>query len=161
MGNLINHTSSLTSSCGNQAYLQDSNPDGHDLISNSKYSWASYFKRFTYPPSQSWCSTEMASNSSKNMLRPPINRAMRTLDRAFFRKTIPLAAASFVDPRLISECRKALEKDVLAIERVSSVVPAPSGKRALLLREGITEGWSFSYDWRRLKLTDRSSHMEL
>jgi tRNA (guanine37-N1)-methyltransferase len=39
---------------------------------------------------------------------PPINRAMRQLDRSFFNKTIPISAATIFDPKEISSVRSAL-----------------------------------------------------
>ena len=75
------------------------------------------------------------------LLRPPVNRAMRQLDRAFFSKTIPISAARIFSNQHISSCRKELEKseDLLRHERISSVQNEPgtdgsNGKKCLLLR---------------------------
>ncbi|KAJ5288746.1 tRNA(m(1)G37)methyltransferase [Penicillium angulare] len=74
------------------------------------------------------------------MFRPPVNRAMRTLDRSFFRKTVPLAAAKVFKDKDISVVRAALFKshDLLTVPRLSNVrqVTDKDGVfRALLLRE--------------------------
>ncbi|KAK4905951.1 hypothetical protein LTR28_000682, partial [Elasticomyces elasticus] len=76
------------------------------------------------------------------MFRPPINRAMRTLDRSFFQKRIPISAARVHDPKNISKCRKELEhsREILQLERLSNVQPDPSerlvkaGGKCVLLR---------------------------
>ena len=54
----------------------------------------------------------------EEMFRPPINRAMKTLDRSFFRKVVPLAAAKIKNDRLISKCRAELDPDLLKTERI-------------------------------------------
>jgi tRNA (guanine37-N1)-methyltransferase len=80
------------------------------------------------------------------LLRPPVNRAMRTLDRAFFNKTVPISAARIFSNQHISQCRKDLEKarDLLGHDKISSVQPEPagveggaSGRKCLLLRPDI------------------------
>lgn len=75
------------------------------------------------------------------MFRPPVNRAMRVLDRSFFQKRIPISAARIEASKDISQCRNILQssKDVLSIERYQTVQPDPadngaSGKRCILLR---------------------------
>lgn len=57
------------------------------------------------------------------MFRPPVNRAMRVLDRSFFKKTIPLSAATIFKPSDISSVRKQLEmsKDMLGLPRMSNI----------------------------------------
>ena len=66
------------------------------------------------------------------LLRPPVNRAMRQLDRAFFNKTIPISAARIFSNQHISSCRKELEKseDLLKHERISSVRNEPGSEDA-------------------------------
>ncbi|KAF2140595.1 uncharacterized protein K452DRAFT_230371 [Aplosporella prunicola CBS 121167] len=75
------------------------------------------------------------------MFRPPINRAMRTLDRAFFRRTFPISAARVTNNNDISMVRKALEKsqDILVQPRYQAVWsdPAQPGKRLVLLKPEI------------------------
>ena len=79
-------------------------------------------------------------------MRPPINRAMRILDRSFFKKTVPLAAARVFNNQHISQCRQALQnsKDMLKLERGATSIradPSPehggAGKKCVLLREEI------------------------
>lgn len=83
------------------------------------------------------------------MFRPPINRAVRTLDRSFFRKTVLLTAARIFDNKNISKCRSELErsKDALQQDRLGSVHSDPdegranTGKKCILLRpESTTDG---------------------
>lgn len=62
------------------------------------------------------------------MFRPPINRAMRVLDRSFFRKIIPLSAATVFDNANIARVRTALAKtrDSLDLPRLEVVREVPS-----------------------------------
>jgi tRNA (guanine37-N1)-methyltransferase len=71
---------------------------------------------------------------------------MRILDRSFFKKTVPLAAARVFNNQHISQCRQALQKnkDMLKLERGATSIradPSPelgtAGKKCLLLREEI------------------------
>lgn len=81
----------------------------------------------------------------ETMFRPPINRSMRTLDRAFFKKTIPTSAARILDNKDISFCRKALEnsKEALIQSRIAPIRPDPveekaqRGGRCIILRPEI------------------------
>lgn len=74
-----------------------------------------------------------------DMFRPPINRAMRVLDRSYFQKTVPLAAARVLEKKQIARCRQELANDLLKLERVSVVKDDPLEKnlKALLLRPEI------------------------
>jgi tRNA (guanine37-N1)-methyltransferase len=80
-----------------------------------------------------------------NMLRPPVNRAMGTLDRAFFKKALPVAAARIFNNQHISQCRMELQKskDLLAIDRLSPIISDPESisdktdRKCLLLDTGI------------------------
>ncbi|KAL2860788.1 uncharacterized protein BJX67DRAFT_375800 [Aspergillus lucknowensis] len=85
------------------------------------------------------------------MFRPPVNRAMRVLDRSFFRKTIPLSAATVFKPSDISSVRSQLMKsqDTLALPRLDAIKEVKRDdvvRKCLLLREGIkhddTTTWS-------------------
>jgi tRNA (guanine37-N1)-methyltransferase len=83
--------------------------------------------------------THVREESMDDMLRPPVNHAMRTLDRAFFRKTVPISAARIFSNQHIALCRKELEKseELLRYERVNLVQPDPegeSGRKCLLLK---------------------------
>ena len=86
-----------------------------------------------------------------DMFRPPVNRAMRVLDRSFFKKRIPLAAARVLDNTKISKCRKELErsKELLRLERIAVVRPDPeegpraSGRKCLLLQATVIPNGAF------------------
>jgi tRNA (guanine37-N1)-methyltransferase len=87
-------------------------------------------------------SPTQASTDTATMFRPPVNRAMRTLDRSFFRKTIPLSAARVFKPSDISKVQKELVKtDLLVLPRISTVqsIKQEDGSvlKALLLREHV------------------------
>lgn len=77
---------------------------------------------------------------SIDMFRPPINRAMRILDRPFFQKDVHLAAACVLDSKQIATCRKELHDDILKLERlppIRSVPPSVStdkNSKCLLLK---------------------------
>lgn len=83
------------------------------------------------------------------MFRPPINRAMRTLDRSFFRKTVPISAAKVYQNSEISRVRKELfaSRDLLVLPRLNVVreIGDQDGvpKKALLLREDLKHDGEF------------------
>lgn len=85
--------------------------------------------------------TEQSSTSE--MFRPPVDRTMSVLDRSFFKKHIPLAAARVADNSKISELRKTLSRDLLQVNRISAIKPSPVAadqgfdKKAFLLRPEI------------------------
>ncbi|KAI5285561.1 tRNA(m(1)G37)methyltransferase, partial [Ascosphaera aggregata] len=62
------------------------------------------------------------------MFRPPVNRLMRKLNRSFFRKTVPMAAATVFDKRQIGPVKNALmkTKELCVAPRIIPVRPAPS-----------------------------------
>lgn len=84
------------------------------------------------------------------MFRPPVNRTMRTLDRAFFRKVVPLSAAKVFQHSDISRLRNELIKssDILAVPRVNCVrnIEDTDGlvRKALLLREDLKHDGGFT-----------------
>lgn len=75
------------------------------------------------------------------MFRPPVNRAMRTLDRSFFRRSSPIAAARVFKNSEISKIRQSLasSSDLLVLPRLNIIrdVKDEEGvtRKALLLRE--------------------------
>lgn len=79
-------------------------------------------------------------NSSADMFRPPVDRAMRFLHRPFFNKKIPLAAAKIFEKSQISRCRVRLGRDILQLEHINSVRNDPvvgdfkTGLKSLLLQ---------------------------
>lgn len=86
-----------------------------------------------------------------DMFRPPVNRAMRVLDRSFFKKTVPVSAARILDNKTISKCRSDLQrsKDTLSLERYTVIRPDPLepdvklGKKCILLRPQIDDKGRF------------------
>ncbi|PGH14667.1 hypothetical protein AJ80_05848 [Polytolypa hystricis UAMH7299] len=93
--------------------------------------------------------------NAPDMFRPPVNRAMRLLDRSFFQKTVPLAAARVFELKELNNISKRLlkSKDLLVEQRIiparvlesDRTEPYPwmsekkqkGDKRCLLLRHGI------------------------
>ena len=82
------------------------------------------------------------------MFRPPVNRAMHVLDRSFFKKRIPLAAAKVLDSREIAKCQNLLKPDLLNLDRLANVRLDPeansTGKLLLLKPEVKAEGMSLT-----------------
>lgn len=78
-----------------------------------------------------------------SMFRPPVNRAMRTLDRSFFRKVVPISAAKIYKHSEISRVRKELSanRDMLVLPRLNVVREIQDqdgvGRKAILLREDL------------------------
>lgn len=76
------------------------------------------------------------------MFSPPMARAMKVLDKRFFKKTIPTSAARIFNSKDISTCRKELtaSKDTLPNNRVDPIRPdvdaqrAQKGGKCLILR---------------------------
>ncbi|KAL4926997.1 tRNA (guanine) methyltransferase [Aspergillus undulatus] len=87
--------------------------------------------------------TDVAPGSElSEMFRPPVNRAMRVLDRSFFKRTVPVTAAAIYKNTDISTVRKRLDKsrDTLEIPRLKRMYEVKVDdvvRRSLLLREGI------------------------
>lgn len=75
------------------------------------------------------------------MFRPPINRAMRVLDRSFFQKDFDVAAARIFDMQSISRIRKEIErsKDILRRRAIPPIRqdPLDATKKCLLLQPEI------------------------
>ncbi|KAI9374756.1 guanine methyltransferase Trm5 [Aspergillus egyptiacus] len=83
-----------------------------------------------------------AGSDIPEMFRPPINRAMRVLDRSFFQKTIPISAATVFKPSDISNVRNQLvkSKDTLTLARLNNIREIKKDdvvRKAILLREEI------------------------
>jgi hypothetical protein len=78
-------------------------------------------------------------------LRPPINRAMKSLDRAFFSLTVPISAARVFQNQCLSKLRSQLLKtsDLTEIDRLSPIARDPepelaaAGRKCLLLRSDL------------------------
>lgn len=81
-----------------------------------------------------------------NLFRAPAAaRAAKTLDRSLFSRTLPTAAASLRDNKLISKYRKQLEKskEIFALDRFDVCAADPDaalaaqGKKCLVLKPHI------------------------
>ncbi len=78
------------------------------------------------------------------MLAPPVNRAMKVLDRSFFRKIIPTSAARVFNIQDIARCRTELNKSAEELHaRIPPVVADPDearsakGGKCVLLRPDV------------------------
>lgn len=88
--------------------------------------------------------------SAADMAAPPINRAMRVLDRNFFARILPTSAARIFNTKDISRCRADLAKtrEMLDMDRITPVKPDPveeqaqAGGRCILLRPEILHNGS-------------------
>lgn len=97
---------------------------------------------------------QVINDQKSNMFRPPVNRAMRVLDRSFFKKHIPLSAARVYDPRTISKIRTQLEKskDILDQRMILPIRlephPEVAGRKCILLRPEIRHDgeWHAAFD---------------
>ena len=97
-----------------------------------------------------------ASSTPIHMFRPPINRAMRVLDRSFFQKKVPLSAARVLDKTKIAKLRSELGHDVLRLDRFQCVQSVRGSKgeehKALLLNPQIKPDGKLRIlqDWYRI-----------
>lgn len=89
------------------------------------------------PPVSS--SASPGDNDLPAMFRPPVNRAMRVLDRSFFRKTVPISAAAIYKASDISNVRRVLLKnnDMLSLPRASSIREVRDQEDSSVVRKGI------------------------
>lgn len=80
-----------------------------------------------------------SDSPSAGMFRPPINQTMKVLDRLFFRKEIPLAAARVQEKERIAQFRAELQPDILTLERFKAIRndPIKKGFKSLILRPEI------------------------
>jgi tRNA (guanine37-N1)-methyltransferase len=83
----------------------------------------------------------MNSADLPEIFRPPVNRSMRVLDRNFFQKTLPIAAATVFDDRNLSSVRNELQisGNLLGVFSIKAVVPdeTVSGRKCVLLQPGV------------------------
>lgn len=99
------------------------------------------------------CDAHPMSAATDAMFAPPVNRAMKVLDRSFFQRTIPTSAARIFNPKDISRCRNDLDKSRDALKnRLMPIRPDPDEQRAqkggkcLLLRpEVIHNGMTHAF----------------
>jgi tRNA (guanine37-N1)-methyltransferase len=80
---------------------------------------------------------KMNSPNLPQLFLPPVKRDMHVLDRSFFKKTIPLSAATVFENRDLQRVRKELSRsgDILSIDAVKITrddETAP-GKKCMLL----------------------------
>lgn len=90
----------------------------------------------------------MNSTHLPSIFHPPTNRSMRNLDRSFFQKTIPIAAATVFDDRNISAVRGQIERagNSLGVTSLKAIVvdeTVPGGRKCMLLRPGIVAAGLF------------------
>lgn len=88
-------------------------------------------------------SSKLAMNSAEllEVFRPPVDRSMRVLDRTFFQKTLPIAAATVFDDRNLSTVRGKVQNagNLLGVFSIKAVVADETvpGRKCVLLRPGI------------------------
>ena len=71
------------------------------------------------------------SDEPSDMFAPPVNRAMKVLDRSFFQRTIPASAARIFSPKDISRVRTDLDRSRDTLKtRLDGVQPDPDAARA-------------------------------
>ena len=91
----------------------------------------------------------MSEPPESAMFRPPVNRAMRVLDRSFFQKSIPISAARIRDNKQISKYRTELGHDTLRLDRMQTVrsVRDSEGQetKALLLRPEVKQDGNITF----------------
>lgn len=89
----------------------------------------------------SWKDPYTLTAEEMSIFLPPVNRAMRTLDRAFFKRTIPLVAAHVFDSKNIGRFQKECAKDILRLLRTKTIVEEKDAQggviKLLLLRPGV------------------------
>jgi tRNA (guanine37-N1)-methyltransferase len=83
-------------------------------------------------------------SANEDMFAPPVNRAMKVLDRSFFQKTVPTAAARIFNSKDISRCRTELDRShdtlkhrLASIRNDPDTARAEKGGKCLLLRPEI------------------------
>ncbi|KAF2468119.1 guanine methyltransferase Trm5 [Lindgomyces ingoldianus] len=69
---------------------------------------------------------------SADMIAPPVNHAMKVLDRSFFQKTVPTSAARIFNPKNIATCRTELHRaqDAWLNARIAPIRLDPDEERA-------------------------------
>lgn len=93
------------------------------------------------------------TDETADMFAPPVNRAMKVLDRSFFQRTIPASAARIFSPKDISRARTDLDRsrDLLKsrLDTVRSdpdTAHASKGVKCLLLKpEVVHNGTTHTY----------------
>ena len=79
----------------------------------------------------------MNSPNIRDMFLPPVNRSMRILDRTFFKKVVPLSAATIFEQQNIASARNKLKSsgDLLDIHPITPIREDEGhpGKKCILL----------------------------
>lgn len=95
-------------------------------------------------------SPRLAMNSAHlaPIFLPPSNRSMRELDRSFFQKTLPIAAATVFDDRNLSAVRDRVQRagSLLGVFGIKAVVvdqTVSGGRKCVLLTPGIVAAGLF------------------
>lgn len=88
-----------------------------------------------------------------NMFRPPVSRAMRVLDRNFFKTETAISAARVFDVKQLSRIRGAIlkSKDVLDVRQLHPIQSVPEAlkgntkeeQKCILLRPGVVHDGMF------------------
>jgi tRNA (guanine37-N1)-methyltransferase len=84
---------------------------------------------------------KMNSPNLPELFLPPVKRDMHVLDRSFFKKTIPLSAATVFDNRDLQRVRKELSRsgDILSLDaiKVTRDDETVAGKKCMLLNPAV------------------------
>lgn len=80
------------------------------------------------------------------MIRPPVNRLMKVLDRSFFQQTQRICAVQIFNSKDIETVRGELKSDMFCQARVKPLVTLPAPGRpikAFILRPGVQKEGAF------------------
>jgi tRNA (guanine37-N1)-methyltransferase len=84
---------------------------------------------------------KMNSPNLPELFLPPVKRDMHALDRSFFKKTIPLSAATVFENRNLQRVRKELSRsgDILSIDaiKITRDDETAPGKKCMLLNPAV------------------------
>src|SRR2546421_4410927 len=84
---------------------------------------------------------KMNSPNLPELFLPPVKRDMHVLDRSFFKKTIPLSAATVFENRDLQRVRKELSRsgDILSIDaiKITRDDETAPGKKCMLLNPAV------------------------
>ncbi|KAK8164332.1 guanine methyltransferase Trm5 [Phyllosticta citrichinensis] len=102
----------------------------------------------------------MSEPNVADLFRPPVDRAMRTLDRGFFKKTFPISAAAVKQKKDISAFRQVLSQsnDALNLPRLSLLQEAPNvpDTKCILLRPEIKHDYPSTWSPTLTELANQS-----
>ena len=106
----------------------------------------SRFNRDLFAFGQNQTRTFISSNQTERKLimsalekfSPPVNKHMRVLDRAFFKKDVSLLVASFPNPKYLGDFVKSCKDDFLLVPGIKHIVTV-NGTKGVLLRADIDD----------------------